>query len=79
VAGGVEACRGGVNGEWAGRIADLGGMELRVILGVGAVMTAWVMLSLLSSERKRRVVEWEASQPQKPKTAEDEGKAEKKK
>jgi len=38
-------------------------MDLKVILAVGAVMTAWVMLSVIGSERRRKVMEWEAKRP----------------
>jgi len=38
-------------------------MDPKVILVLGAVTTAWVMLSLLSTERRRKVIEWEATRP----------------
>ena len=63
MAGGVEAGGGGVKAELTGRIVDDGGMDLKVILVVGAVMTAWVMLSVIGSERRRKVMEWEAKRP----------------
>jgi hypothetical protein len=53
-------------------------MDSKVILVVGAMMTAWVMLSLLSSERKRKLTEWEANRPP-AKAAEHEGKGQGKK
>jgi len=51
-------------------------MDPKVILVLGAVTTAWVMLSLLTSERKRKVMEWEATRPA-TKTPDEEAKAKK--
>jgi len=34
-----------------------------MVLGIAAVLAAWIMLSILSVERQRRVAEFEASRP----------------
>ena len=57
--------------------ADHGGMDSKVILVVGAVMTAWVMLSLIGNERKKKEMEWEANKPVGKPGGEDEGKGKK--
>ncbi len=47
-------------------------MDPKVVLIVGAIMTAWVMLSLIGNERRRKVMEWQAANPPKPQVGKDE-------
>lgn len=41
-------------------------MDLKVILSIGAVLAAWIMLSVIGGERHRKVVEFEANRPPRP-------------
>ena len=41
-------------------------MEPQLILAIGGLLTAWIMLSLIGSERHRKVLEFEATRPPEP-------------
>ena len=49
-------------------------MDPKVLLTVGAIMTAWVMLSLIGNERRRKVMEWQAANPPATQPANDQSK-----
>jgi hypothetical protein len=61
--GAQAASRRIANLHVAADIADIGSMNLAFVWGAAAVLSGWIILSLLGAERDRKVREFEASQP----------------